>query len=48
LEALGKAAGDNDLLLFAGGVFLAGVDRFDDGADGFVFGNIDERAGVDD
>lgn len=48
LESLGKATGDDDLLFFAGGVFLAGVHGFDDGADGFVFGDIDEGAGIDD
>jgi len=48
LKTLGKAAGDDDFLFFAGGVFLAGVDGFDDGADGFVLGDIDKRAGIDD
>jgi hypothetical protein len=48
LKTLGEAACHNDFLFFARGVFLSGVDGVDDGADGFVFGNIDKRAGVDD
>ncbi len=48
LKTLGEAAGDDDLLFLASGVFLTSIDGLDDSADGFILGDIDERAGVDD
>lgn len=48
MKTLGEAAGDDDLLFLASGVFLTSIDGLDDSADGFILGDIDERAGVDD
>lgn len=48
LKALGKAAGNDDLLLFSGRIGLAGIDGFNDGANGFILGDINKGAGVDD
>ena len=48
LKTLGEATGHDDFLLLTGGVFLAGVDGIDDGANRFVLGDIDKRAGVND
>lgn len=48
LKPLGETAGDDDFLFLACGVCLACVDGLDDGADGFILGDIDEGAGVND
>ena len=48
LEPLREATCDDDFLLLTRRVFLTGVDSLDDGADGFVLGDINKGTGVDD
>lgn len=48
-ETLGEATGDDNFLLFAfGAMILAGINGIVDGANGFLFGHVNEGAGVDD